>query len=328
MTRQVGVETSRLPHRRVEQVHLAFDVALVEGQPAIVAVDAADGAFVRLHDLPALPDPDPSLCGLSADGRQILLRAARDSSVTAADLRLVNLPTGQQKTFALPFDTPRYYVAGLSPDGTHIAVLSDDDHPVGYEGSRDNRAHVHIVDVNSGTWTRLWTSPDEAWASWECGIDWSPDGKRLAVTHMFFDHEDSHDDWNAIVILDAASGTAVHRVDFHEPIGWLDNDTLITMSPEPGMGYTVLDLNTDTTRTVEIPWAPGASAGGAIAATNDRIVGSWGYNEPPHNTFFHTDAFGQGLRILFTTDTRQPRMFLAAQTRPLDSLDTPQAPHA
>ncbi|WP_406327090.1 WD40 repeat domain-containing protein [Streptomyces sp. NBC_00203] len=301
-----------LPQRRAERTRLVFDcVQSVEGV-AVVGVDDADGAFVRLEGLPDMPDP--RVCGLSSDGTKILFNSSREFDTSLTRLCLLHLPTGDETWRELTAHTPRDTAIALSPDGGSIAVLSDAERE---EADGPGRACLDVVDIASGTCERLWTSPTQSWSSWECGVVWSPDGQLISITHMCFDHKASDDDWETVVVIDAATGAALHRLDFHGHVGWLNNRDLLTWTFDPEV--TVLDTGSGALRNIEIPWDPGQSSGGTAGALHDRIVVYRGFNHGPY-AYVQTDPSGQDIRPLFTTDVPPGDLFLASDTQPLDHL--------
>ncbi len=186
---------------------LVIASAFLHRQPAAGRDGRRDGAFVRLAGVPAMPSP--SVCDLSRDGRKILFNSSVETASTQPKMRRLNLPTRQPDWLDLRPFVPRDTMAALSPDASKVAVLS----------SADERARVDVIDVASRTGVRLWTADEVCWSSWESGISWSPDGRLIAATLQWFDHEDTYDDQDAVVVLSTADGSVQYRYDFHGQLG-------------------------------------------------------------------------------------------------------------
>ncbi|GAA1815658.1 hypothetical protein GCM10009682_40730 [Luedemannella flava] len=301
------VKLECLPEQQVERVRMLVvgDDSYGRALP-LVGVDDSNGTFVRLAGIPITHRR--TVHDLSYSGRKILFDASADATSTQARLCLLDLPTGQCDWFVLSHCEPRNTMAALSPDEQKIAVLS----------SADDRARVDVIDIASRTGARLWTADDESWSTWESSISWSPDSKLLAATILWFDHVETHDSQDAVVVLSTADGSPQHRYDFHGHLGWLnDRDLGMYDYYSTGGDLVLADAASGTTQPFPgVPWEPGQSAGGPIGVLDDRIVTCRGYNDPT-TAYVHTDRDGQDPRPLFKINTWPPRLLLAAGTDPL-----------
>lgn len=305
------VQVDRLPERRVERARLVFNPMTTGGAHVVAGVDDADGAMVRFGGLPVMALPRVS--GLSADGGTILFTTSQEYDTPLMPLLLLDLASGQEQRFELHAHVPRDSPVALSPDGRRVAVLST----AGGDGDQPAKVFVDLLDAASGDVARLWTASGESWSSGEGSLSWSPDARMLAVTYLWFDHEESHDDWERTVILDATTGAELHRLDYVGEIGWLSpHEVLIWNICEAEDG--VFDTRSGVLRELGIAWLPSQSSGGLVAALSGRIVCSRGFNDAP-SAYFHTDAAGQDIRPLFTTTDTITALFLAPLTDPLST---------
>ena len=164
----------------------------------------------------------------SPDGRQIAFAAKSNNKNT-----LYILDVKKKKVIKrFKFDLDGLYEPTWSPDGNHIAVA----------GLKDGWSDIHIVDLRDESLHRITNDPYD-----EQHLDWSPDGKWLAIssdrpdTNMVFDGKKDFVFGQYDIFVVRADGSEIRRVVAHEatelhPVWGPDSRTLAFVSDRTGVG--------------------------------------------------------------------------------------------
>ncbi|GAA0938557.1 hypothetical protein GCM10009550_06330 [Actinocorallia libanotica] len=269
-----------------------------------MALDADRGEFVFL---PALR-PGLGLLSLSHDGRSVLLRE-HDAS-TSKTLCVMTLAEGEEQWFSAPRHED-YQHAVLSPDGTVIAVIATDD------GVDTDVVFVSLIDVRTGEHRRIWQGEGAAPLS-DVGVCWSPDGRLIAASYLYWDEELDDDDQFATVVIDRSGKALASRKRSYalnaSNAAWAGDRELLCLDEFDDASnprYVTIDAATGDVRFSE-PYA--GILEGVVAGRRIHRVAEYEAPSAQVSEYYTTDMDGQDRRPLFTLSPRlQPRLHIAPE---------------
>ncbi len=194
LSRTYRLDYRRVPQRRAVRADFAVSTS-VSTLPSVspprvtgwlIVHDPSRNRFAR-YRVPNGRDGRPiDFQGLSGHGAQALF-AASIGDGPKHRLCLVTLSTGRARW--LDTDAQTYgagVLASASPDGTQIATIAVVYDPTDPQGESEDlsRVAVGVIDVATGTYRRLWLSPENGGWGGNSGVAWSPDQRSLAATYV------------------------------------------------------------------------------------------------------------------------------------------------
>lgn len=259
---------SRLQVRAVRSAALLLVVDDGSG-PTFLALDAADGAWVRL-DLPE--EPIPPTARLSPDGTRLLLADAE--RVGPSRIEILELATGEIRELRAPLSSGDLGVCAVSdvawaPSGARIGVVTGCLDRTGPEPIPGSGTWVHEVDLATGVARVVEHMADVSPA--ETRLSYSLDGSFLAYGVVLRSGDDGAEPAPdvRVVALDGSDGREAIGLRPVDADPWLDGVRLVARGEETegAVPYLRVDARTATTTPLGVPGARevrGVVAGRAV----------------------------------------------------------------
>ena len=245
------VDLAAAPHRHVDRALAVVrtDDPSDGGGLALFALDAADGAWVRL-DLPdGVPAPGHGIA-LSADGRSIA------STGSGSDVQLYDLATGGRRTVTIPPTATTGCTSTwstFSSDGAHLAVLSTCGTELSASAPERSTSVVEI-DLTTRDVRQVALAPG-TYAPPEPSLAYAPDGATIAVGTL-----DVGSDTDGTLTVVARDGSTLARwtgaatLDTVDP--WRDDRTVLVSGIDSTGSGTPMWFDTTTSRITPAVLAP------------------------------------------------------------------------